>query len=521
MILKELGKSPDTTFRKINQHLETNYGFRIAEDVSDKDLVAIMEQIESEIVELKIKGDNSKASPEISKRLLVLEGLSSLREFAMMNFQSPDLDHVVGSLADYIHNAFCLAGTTHADFEECVRDGMKHYRSSKYRFPDDMIEQRIRDMAMSKINGSMLPIQTSGNGTMNDQVEEAQPILGEEDEEMREDDITEEKWIKTDPAKRGMFNGKSKADIDSQKSSLKKKHANQEGPISAADKKKMHELEFASRAKSSHGLEEDPYGNIGKRSGAHGGYAGEVPNTHQGQHAMKMLNNPSLSMEPEQTSSEEKPKMVRNPRTGEMQPDPFDANRIARQKGIAMKENLVKNLRRLLETEVSQAEVMMAAKGFAQELQEMIEKIGRLQNEDLPPVTDQMRETYGTESSSAFQTQIYGALQGVMDALYTAKGQVDDSVSNLASTGQVNAQTDMDKDIGIGNDIGGSADNDLGIEEPELDLDNIGAEDEFGAVGGEEPLGREKKMESLQYKVMEMRKLVAKVKQIKEVKKNA
>ena len=56
-------------------------------------------------------------------------------------------------------------------------------------------------------------------------------------------------------------------------------------------------------------------------------------------------------------------------------------------------KNLVKNLRRLLETEVSQAEVMMAAKKFAEELQEMVEKIGRLQNEDLPPVTDQMRET--------------------------------------------------------------------------------------------------------------------------------
>src|SRR5271165_4302482 len=93
---------------------------------------------------------------------------------------------------------------------------------------------------------------------------------------------------------------------------------------------------------------------------------------------------------------------------------------------------------------------MMAAKGFASELQEMVEKIGRLQNEDLPPVVDQMRETYGTESSSAFQTQIYGALQGVMDALYTAKNQVDDAVSSMASTGQVGAQTDMDKDMDMG-----------------------------------------------------------------------
>jgi hypothetical protein len=45
MLLNDIGKSPDSTFKKINQHLETNYGFKIAEDVSDKDLISIMEQI--------------------------------------------------------------------------------------------------------------------------------------------------------------------------------------------------------------------------------------------------------------------------------------------------------------------------------------------------------------------------------------------------------------------------------------------------------------------------------------------
>lgn len=179
-------------------------------------------------------------------------------------------------------------------------------------------------------------------------------------------------------------------------------------------------------------------------------------------------------------------------------------------------ENLVKRLRTLLETEVSQAEVMMAAKGFSQELQEMVEKIGRLQNEDLPPVTDQMRETYGMESASAFQTQIYGAMQGVMDSLYTAKAQVDDAVSSMAETGQVGATTDMDANIDAGVDGIGADDNSMDVE-PELDLDNI-AGDDFGGAEEDAPLGREKKMESLQRKVMEMKRLVEKAKKIKEVK---
>jgi len=180
------------------------------------------------------------------------------------------------------------------------------------------------------------------------------------------------------------------------------------------------------------------------------------------------------------------------------------------------KENLVKNLRRLLETEVSQAEVMMAAKEFARELQEMIEKIGRLQNEDLPPVTDKMRETYSTDSASAFQTQIYGALQSVMDSLYTAKGQVDDAVTNMAETGTFGSSIDMEKDIGMPAAQGGG---EMGMPEPgpeEMpgDLDNIEAE-----LDVEEPLGREKKKESIEYlqqRVLEMHRLVARAQRLKE-----
>lgn len=185
------------------------------------------------------------------------------------------------------------------------------------------------------------------------------------------------------------------------------------------------------------------------------------------------------------------------------------------------KQNLVKNLRRLLETEVSQAEVMMDAKGFAKELQEMIEKIGRLQNEDLPPVTDRMRETYGTQSASDFQTVIYSALQSVMDSLYTAKGQVDDSVTRMAETGQFSSGIDMERPV----DAGGA-----------MDLDNIGPDqgDEMSAlpppegeegeeldIGIEEPVGREKKKESierLEQRVLEMRKIVNRARKLKEAK---
>lgn len=428
MLLNDIGKSPDSTFKKINRHLEANYGFKITENVSDRDLVMIIEKIEEEISELKIKGDDAKASPEISKRLLVLEGIRSLRESALVGLKSPKFEFVINGLTDFVVETFELTAlneTAFNDFEEAVNQAMAQYRSSPYRFPDDIVEQRVRQGAMAKI--------------------QAQSSVEEPSAE----------------------------------------------------------------------IAEGPFDSVGKRAGAFGGHAADVPNTPQAKRAMQALDNPGLSLAP--TKDDDVVPMIRD-KNNRLVPDPFAAQAAERRKGIVMKEqkNLVKNLRRLLETEVSQAEVMMAAKGFAQELQEMIEKIGRLQNEDLPPVTDQMRETYGMESASAFQTQIYGALQSVMDSLYTAKGQVDDAVSNMATTGRFEAEVDMDKDVDMGGEVA-----DMG--EPE-DLDNIAADldaeasDEFGGADEEEPLGRAMKAESVQNlkrKIVEMQKIVSKAKLIK------
>jgi ribosome-binding protein aMBF1 (putative translation factor) len=464
MLLNDIGKSPDSTFRKINQHLETNYGFKIAEDVSDKDLVAIMEQIEDEVSDLKLKGDVAKTSSEISKRLLVLEGLQALKEYSMMSFQSPKLNTVVSNLADYVVDAFEISGMSQADFDKALNIAMDEYRSSRYRFPDELITQKVRQEAMSRIQANNL-----------------------DDSSVMEDSITDEEDNADQDA---AFKG---ADIEEGSGDLGNRHV------------------F--------------HGQTGKRSSALGGVAGVVPDTQQAKHAMNVLDNPGLSL---QDRPDEQVPMMRNSQ-GRMVSDPFAAQAAARRKGIMYKEgkemkehkSLVKNLRRLLETEVTQAEVMMAAKEFAKELQEMIEKIGRLQNEDLPPVTDQMRNTYGMSSASAFQTQIYGALQSVMDALYTAKGQVDDAVSNMAETGQFSASNDMEADPAMG-DMDGMDDTmpmdaDAGMDP---DLDNIegdlDAEDDFGAADEEEPLGRSMKTESLERKVMEMKKLVEKARKLRE-----
>lgn len=426
MFLNDIGKSPNTVFKKINKYLEKNYGFKITESVSQSELESISDRIEEEIVELKFQGDDAKNSPEISKRLLILEGIRALSENIIM--QSPDLDHVVSNMADYIFQSFCLSGTCEDDFNKCVGNAMDAYRGSPYTFPDTMIEEKAKQRAMEKLYNMYNP---GENAVL--------PVVDENNKE-RYDDL-----------ELAPMAGKPTFD-----------------QILAARNKARRE-----RGLGPHG---EPLPTDDKKT---------IPPD---------IKVPDWKLEPKKESQ-----------------------------GVRMNEeqNLIKNLRMLLETEISQAEIMMDAKSFAQELQEMIEKIGRLQNEDLPPVTDHMRETYGAQSASAFQMKIYGALQNVMDSLYTAKTQVDDTVSNMAATGNVDAQVDMEVDPGMdqGEEMAEPEDVDVDVEA------GVGEEEpgeEPAEEPVEEPLGRAKKMESVQElrkKVIEMQKLINKAKKLKEMKK--
>ena len=165
MLLNDIGRDPSTTLRKINQHLESNYGFKITEGAQDHDLILIMETIQDEIMDLKIKGDNAQGSPEISKRLLVLEGLSVLREFAMLQFQSPKLEMVIKGMTDFVVDTFHHRGTSVADFDEALRDAMKVYRSSKYDFPNDYIENRVKSAAMAALDDTGTPDSITSQGS--------------------------------------------------------------------------------------------------------------------------------------------------------------------------------------------------------------------------------------------------------------------------------------------------------------------------------------------------------------------
>lgn len=196
-----------------------------------------------------------------------------------------------------------------------------------------------------------------------------------------------------------------------------------------------------------------------------------------------------------------------------------DKKDVKKPKGL--QESLLSESLLLLETNIEEAEIMIATKGFSGDLQEMIEKLGRMTNEDLPPVTDHIRVVYGLDAATNFQDSTHEVLQAVLDTLYTAKFFIDEAVIRMSENKIPGAISDMDAAVKK-NDF--SAVDELGFDDKSLD----GIDDEVDSSIGdliddegiddiEEPLGRVQK-ESVQDLLSEFNRLSEKVKTISKKK---
>jgi len=56
-------------------------------------------------------------------------------------------------------------------------------------------------------------------------------------------------------------------------------------------------------------------------------------------------------------------------------------------------------------TSVDEAEVVMAIRALADDLQDQVERLGRMKNEDIPAITDSMVSEFGLEKAQGFKGQ--------------------------------------------------------------------------------------------------------------------
>ena len=137
------------------------------------------------------------------------------------------------------------------------------------------------------------------------------------------------------------------------------------------------------------------------------------------------------------------------------------------------------------EVNVEEAEVVMAVRALADDIQDQIERLGRMMNEDIPAIADQMRAEMGAAQAQSFVDATNGLLAGHLEATKAVKSGLDSSVAGLSGEEMVGGLGDTAMDSPM-EPAGDDLEADLGIEEPEMPADNIPA-----ASGDEqEPMGR-------------------------------
>lgn len=133
----------------------------------------------------------------------------------------------------------------------------------------------------------------------------------------------------------------------------------------------------------------------------------------------------------------------------------------------------------IAESEMAKSEAILAAKDMVDSVQDMLEKISRMQSEQMPALLDTIRDQIGSEQAESFKQQMTPLLGELMNQLTTARETADSASRGLA--GEQVAQP-----MGMG---GAAPMPGAEAMPPEAPADEFAATD--AAAGGAEELGRE------------------------------
>jgi len=139
--------------------------------------------------------------------------------------------------------------------------------------------------------------------------------------------------------------------------------------------------------------------------------------------------------------------------------------------------------RRLDESDIEQAQVVLAAKDLVDRVQKMIEDISEVQYKELPALVDQTRTDLGTSEAESLNKNMGSALDQLMQTLQDVKEQMNNGLSVLTGEEAISVPGDDDIDIDPPEDMDSLDDVDLDtddevdvpdlddLDEPEIDAD--------------------------------------------------
>ena len=97
-------------------------------------------------------------------------------------------------------------------------------------------------------------------------------------------------------------------------------------------------------------------------------------------------------------------------------------------------ESRRKTGRRLAESEVQQAQVILASQDMVDQVQRMVEQVTSMQFKDLPALVDQIRNEIGYDQATKFNADATAALGGMVQNLQQSKIQLETAMGTV--TGQ-------------------------------------------------------------------------------------
>jgi hypothetical protein len=169
--------------------------------------------------------------------------------------------------------------------------------------------------------------------------------------------------------------------------------------------------------------------------------------------------------------------------------NPEEQKMVAGAAMMAQESRLRRAYRMLKESEVQQAQVVLAAQDMVDKMQGMLEDVSELQFKELPALVDSIKNQVGIDQAAQFNADASAALTGLMQNLQGAKQQMDAALGVVTGTAAPAAAdaaamgAEMGADMGA--DMGAEMGADMGAEAGEMAAEPVDPDAEpAGAVLG-------------------------------------
>ena len=114
----------------------------------------------------------------------------------------------------------------------------------------------------------------------------------------------------------------------------------------------------------------------------------------------------------------------------------------------------------LRESEIQQAQVVLAAQDMVDRVQKMLEDTTEMQFKELPALVDSIKNEVGTDQAAQFNADAAAALSGLVQNLQASKGQLEAALGVVTGTGGAPVVPGAEAGADIGAEMGA----DLGAE---------------------------------------------------------